>query len=235
MQIKIQDLGFQTNIGVIQSFVNLANLRLADIGCGGLVFTEQIAEFAGSVLAIDPDPIQAQKNRNSEHSANIEFVEADAQSFPAEDESIDGVFFAYSLHHVEAATYPQVFSQIFRVLKPGGFLYVIEPIDCPLNQVMKLLHDEEIVRAAAQDYLMSIASQFAETQIVEYHGYRQFESFEHFATNYSSKSFNPHYSEADVRHPDVQAAFHQHGQPDFQFTSPKRVVFMKGKHAAATG
>lgn len=228
MKIKVQDLGFQTNIGVIQSFVDLAGCRLADIGCGNLGFTEQIAELAASVLAIDPDPVQAEKNRNSKHATNIEFVESNAQSLPAGDDSIDGVFFAYSLHHVDSATYPKVFEQILRVLKPGGFLYVIEPIDCPLNQVMKLFHDEEIERAAAQDFLMSISTHFEDTQIAEYHGYTQYDSFEHFATNFSSKSFNSCYSEADVRNSKVEAAFHRHGQPDYRFTSPKRVVLQRG-------
>ena len=223
---EIRDLGIRNNIDVIQSFVSLSDLRVVDIGCGNLGFTSQIAEFSQHVLAIDPDPVQAQHNRDIDHSKNIDFVETHAQSIPAADHSLDGAFFAYSLHHIESSTYPDVFAEVYRVLKHGGFIYVIEPIDCPLNQVMRLFHDEEAERAAAQDWLASIAEKFHSIEAVEYHGYTQYESFDDFATKFSSKSFNSLYSEQDVREPEVEAAFHKHGGSDLRFASPRRVVFL---------
>ena len=182
MPFEIQDLGITTNIEVIQSLVPLAGLHVADVGCGNLGFTKQVAEFARSVLAIDPDPLQAQSNRNAQYPANIEFVETSAVSIPGGDKSLDGIFFAYSLHHVEAASYSKMYSELSRVLKPDGFMYVIEPIDGPLNQVMRLFHDEEVERAAAQAWLESIADDFQSVYAAEYHGYTQYESFDHYTT-----------------------------------------------------
>ena len=82
--------------------------------------------------------------------------------------------------------YPQVFSEVFRVLKPGGFLYVIEPVDCPSNQVMMLYNNEERERALAQEVLQEVAKPAFETcKYVRYHGVTKYESFEHYAEHYS--------------------------------------------------
>jgi SAM-dependent methyltransferase len=41
-------------------------------------------------------------------------------------------------------------AEVHRVLRPGGLLYVSEPVFAgALNEVMRLFHDEEVVRAAA--------------------------------------------------------------------------------------
>ena len=224
----IKDLGFKTNIEVIQSHVALAGKRLVDVGCGAMAFSLQLAEHAGHVLAIDPDAVQAKKNRNAELPPNVEFREAGADQFPASDNSIDGVVFAYSLHHVPSEIYPAVYREIQRVLKPDGFLYVIEPIDCPWNKVMQLFHDEQVVRAAAQRSLVELAVPMFESAVeFTYHGYSQYESFEEYADFFCAKAFNTTYSESDVRSPEVRQAFELHGAPDYRFQSPKRVMYLQ--------
>jgi ubiquinone/menaquinone biosynthesis C-methylase UbiE len=227
--IEAKDLGLKTNIDVLNHFVDLQDLFVVDVGCGAMDFTKDIVSQGARVLAIDPDSAQAELNRAMEPTPGLEFVEADAQQIPAPDKSVDGVFFIYSLHHVPAEIYPTVFAEVFRVLKSDGFLYVIEPTGCPLNDVMMLFHDEEAVRAAAQSALEEIAMPaFESNKVVKYHSIREFDSYEHFATVFSSRTFNPGYSESDVRHPKVQEAFERHGSPDYRFEAPKQVTFLKG-------
>lgn len=223
-----EDLGCITNIEVIKKFVDLRGKRLIDAGCGDMTVAKMLAENGANVLAIDPDSVQAQRNREADPIPGIEFVETGAESIPVEDQSVDGVFFSYSLHHVPARIYPEVFQEVRRVLKPNGFLYVIEPTDCPLNQVMMLFHNEEKERAAAQDALHQLAKPHFETcNEVIYHSIRPFESFEDFAWHFSSRSFNTLYSEADVRASQVEEAFERLGAPDYQFAAPKRVMVLK--------
>ncbi|MFK7818950.1 MAG: class I SAM-dependent methyltransferase [Planctomycetaceae bacterium] len=206
-------------------FVFLEGKRILDIGCGALAFTKQLAQHGATAVGIDPDPIQAAKNRELEPIANVEFVEAAADALPAEDQSFDGVTFAYSLHHVPAEVYTRMFDEIFRVLKPGGFLYVIEPTDCSGNEVMRLFHDEQQVRAEAWQALQKIARpQFETCEEVTYHSVTQYESWDHYANIYSSKSFNSDYTETDVRADKVREAYDQHAGPDNQLIAQKNAM-----------
>ena len=174
------------------------------------------------------DPVQAKIHRSAKLPANVEFMEAGADELPARSGTVDGVFFSYSLHHIPKELYPRVFDEALRVLKPNGFLYVIEPIDRPLNEVMKLFHNEDSSRAAAWQALEQFAiPAFHSAQAVTYHNERQFESFDEFAEHFSSRSFNTIYSQADVHRPEVKEAFERLGKPDYRFESPKRVMFLK--------
>ena len=225
----IKDLGCTSNIAVLNQLVSIVDQFLVDAGCGGLTFAQELLEQGARVLAIDPDPVQAKLNRSLNPIDGIEFVETGAEQIPAESGTVDGVVFAYSLHHIPAAIYPQVFAEVLRVLKPSGFLYVIEPSDCPLNDVTNLFHDEDEARAAAWQALEELAiPAFISCDIVKYHDFRQYESFDHFANQYGSKSFNTNYTEADVRHPEVREAFERLGGSDYRFVSPKQVMFLQG-------
>jgi ubiquinone/menaquinone biosynthesis C-methylase UbiE len=221
----MRDLGLRINIDVVNDNVALADKTVVDVGCGSMVFSKQLAEQGARVIAIDPDSVQAEMNRGQEIDG-IEFFETGADQLPVQDSSVDGVFFAYSLHHVPAGIHEAVFKEIGRVIKPSGFLYVIEPTDCPLNDVMMLFHDEQQVRAAAQAALTQLgASQFDSVEEFTYHSIREFESFEDFANQFSSKTFNTAYSAEDVWRDEVRERFENLGAPDYRFNAPKRVWF----------
>lgn len=225
----MQDLGCLSNAEVLDRYVELSDKRVADLGCGDLTFSKILVEAGAEVFAVDPDSVQASLNRQNP-VPGITFFETGADQLPFEDGLLDGVFFSYSLHHIPAELYEQVFAEVFRVLRPGGFLYIIEPIDCPANQIMILFHDEEQERAAAQTAIDQLArDRFENCHDLTYHGHVQFESFEEYAVRYASRSFNSIYSEADVRAPRVQEAFERLGQPDYRFETPKRVFVGLGK------
>lgn len=225
----VKDLGFVTNAEVVERFVSLPGKYVIDVGCGSMTWTRQLSELGATVLAIDPDPIQADLNRAISPLPAIEFVETGADKLPAESGTVDGLFFSYSLHHIPAALYPGVFEEALRVLKPDGFLYAIEPSDCPINQVMKLFHNEDREREIAWQALETLAkSSFEFAEVVAYHSYSQYESFDDFATQFAGRSFNSLYTESDVRSESVQAAFERIGSPDYRFKSSKQVMYLRG-------
>lgn len=222
------DLGWTTSIDVIAERIELAGQSVIDVGCGDMTFSRALAARGAAVLAVDPDPAQAALNRAAEPTPGLSFIEAGAEALPVPDASLDGVFFSFSLHHVPADLYPAAFAEVRRVLKPGGVLCVIEPADCPLNEVMKHFHDEDAERAAAQQALLDLAVPMFETHTVQiYRSWVEFESFEAFAARYGRRSFNPDYDEADVRHPATQAAFERLGAPDYRFESPKHMMLLE--------
>ncbi len=223
------DLGCTTNAKVIQHFVSLGGKFVIDAGCGDMAFTRQLTNLGARVWAIDPDPVQAELNRAAEPILNIDFIEAGAERLSVPARSVDGIFFAYSLHHIPASLYPEVFGEVQRILKPDGFMIVIEPTDCPLNDVMNLFHNEDKERAAAQKALRELAvPAFQSAEEVTYHSFSQYDSFDQFADEFSNKSFNKLYSDEDVRQPAVREAFERIGAPDYRFKSQKRTICLKG-------
>jgi len=156
-------------------------------------------------------------------------VETGAESIPAKDGSIDGVFFSYSLHHVPAKLFAAIYAEVLRVLRPDGFLYVLEPIDCPLNQVMRLFHDEDALREAAWRSLHEmVVPKFSQMSQFTYYDERSFDSWDDFADQYSNRSFNSLYAEADVRRDEVREAFLRLGGPEHRFLTPKNVMLLQG-------
>jgi ubiquinone/menaquinone biosynthesis C-methylase UbiE len=223
------DLGETTTLDAMESFRPVRGLRLLDIGCGDLGFTRQLSENAKSVIGVDPDPVQSEKNRamlaKADAPPNLTFVESSADELPVESDSVDGVCFSFSLHHIPSSAYKRVFDEVRRVLVPGGFLCVIEPMDSPLNQIMRLFHDEDHERQMAQQALREMAEPlFGNRQTRTFHNFIAYESFEQFAVRFASRSFNSLYSEADVRNSSVQAAFERHA-PDYRFFSPKCLAY----------
>jgi SAM-dependent methyltransferase len=75
-------------------------------------------------------------------------------------------------------------AEVHRVLRPGGLLYVSEPVFAgPLNEVMRVFHDEEVVRATALAAVRKAVASGEWEQVVEQHFempvyYRDFAEFE---------------------------------------------------------
>lgn len=232
MTIKIDQLGQQLNIDVLSRMVDLKDKTVVDAGCGNLTFTNILADQGAQVIAVDPDPIQATQLKNQSLRTEIRFVETGAEQLPCADQSVDGIFFSYSLHHIHHTLHDAVLDESLRVLKPSGFIYAIEPIDCPLNQVMKLFHNEDVERECAWSSLNRYVSHFQKVTAVEYFGEAHYDSWQHFADHFGHRSYNPDYTYEDVDCEAVRLAFMRHATPTetgFRFASPKRVVCMQQK------
>ncbi len=75
-----------------------------------------------------------------------------ADEIPLPDASCDVVLMLKSLHHVPIARMDRAFAEMRRVLVPGGYAYVSEPVYAgPFNEIVRLFHDEGAVRAAAYE------------------------------------------------------------------------------------
>ncbi len=214
----------------LDKLLNVEGLRVIDAGCGGMPFSRALAKRGAKVLAIDPDPIQAKLNKEADALPNIEFEEAGADALPADDSSIDGILFSYSLHHVPAELYPDVFKEAVRVLKPNGFFCAMEPVaEGELNEVMSLFHDEKVVRASAQHALDTLGdTYFKNIEISEYFNVVDFSGWDEFANHYVKSSYNTNYSEADVNNDTVKSLFEQYGKPlGYSFESPMKITCLK--------
>lgn len=230
-----RDLGIARDIDVIDQVLDVKNKFLVDAGCGDLGLSRALAKRGAKVLGIDPDPIQAEKNLQADVIPNVGFAHTGAQSIPVENSSVDGVLFPYSLHHVPADMYQSVFCELSRILKPDGFIYVMEPVASgKLNEVMRIFHDEKEVRETAQLALDQIAIPlFENVSVFTYCVPVQYESWDDFKARYMSASYNTaNYTPEQVGAEAVKARFLSLGEAsEFLFESPMKVTFLRGLKA----
>jgi len=139
-------------LDVLADLLPLAGQRIVELGCGAAQLSRALlARHADScVTALEVDERQHAKNLAAPQ-AGLEFVAAGVQAIPLPDASFDLALMLKSLHHFPLPQLPQALAEVARVLRPGGHLYVSEPVyGGAFNEVIRVFNDEGVVRAAAQ-------------------------------------------------------------------------------------
>ena len=137
---------------IYNELLDLDGKRILELGCGRAEITRAIAMGGEdrSMAALEVDEIQHALHQKIEDLPNVEFRMAGAESIPYPDNSFDVAFMFKSLHHVPLDLMDKAFTEIHRVLKPGGFAYISEPVFAgEFNDILKMFHNEEQVRLAA--------------------------------------------------------------------------------------
>lgn len=133
----------------------LAAARIVEAGCGAARLAREllVRHPRAEVWGLEVDARQHAKNL-ADPAPRLHFELAGAQAIAHADASFDGALMLKSLHHVPREQMDRALAELTRVLRPGGWLYVSEPVFAgELNELMRLFNDEEAVRAAAQQAL----------------------------------------------------------------------------------
>lgn len=222
----MEDFGEATDLDVIDRLVSVRGLSLVDVGCGDGALARALAERGGRVLGVEPDPVQAERNRQAPRTAGVTFAEAPAQAIPAAAAAIDGVFFSRSLHHVPSGEMDKALLEAVRVLRPtSGFLYVLEPLmEGSYARLIQPFHDEtEVRRAAARALARTARLRFRQGLEVGYVTVATFPDFAAFVDAMASHTYNPYTREA-IETPEVKATFQaSRANGDYRFEQPMRV------------
>ncbi len=226
-----EDLGRADEIDVIDRLVSLAGLKVVDVGCAGGRVTRQLVERGAEALGVEPDAIQAAKNRAAEAVPGLTFMEAPGQALPVDDGSVDGVFFSFSLHHVPREHMDAALAEAARVVKPEtGFLYVLEPMVVgTMEDVYRPFHDERGVRTLAYEALARAAApRFDEARELRYHEPVRYDNFATFVDGLTGTTYAD-FPRDKVDTPEVQAVF-EAGKTDdgYVFTQHSRVNLYRG-------
>ncbi len=139
-------------LDLLAELVPLASCRIIELGCGAAKLARALlVRFPDSQLTgVEIDAKQHAKNLAARQDRLL-FMSGVAQDIPCDDAAFDLALMLKSLHHVPVTAMAQALAEVARVLRPGGHLYISEPVfDGPLNHITQLYNNEQVVRAAAQ-------------------------------------------------------------------------------------
>lgn len=219
---------------VLNQRVPLNAQAIIELGCGAARLARGLLQHwpLCRVTGLEVDAVQHAKNLAAPQ-AGLSFVAAGAQAVPFPDASFDLALMLKSLHHVPMSLMDQALSEVARVVRPGGFLYVSEPIyGGALNGLVRLYNDEGVVRPAAQAALDRAPARGGHWEAVAEQRFAQsahFASFDDFAQRMMYPSFADHQvTEALLDR--VRVAFEPHcGADGAHFVRPMHVRLLRRK------
>lgn len=105
------------------------NQRVLEIGCGtGNVVLQAKRAYPGAeFVGCDPDPrALTRARRKAQGLSGIRFDQGYAQQLPYRDGEFDRVLSSMMLHHLPDDVKADAAAEVFRVLRPGGRLHVVD-------------------------------------------------------------------------------------------------------------
>ena len=116
--------------------------HILDVGTGtaNLAIVIKKRSPNAEILGIDPDEkiLKIAKSKIKKEKLDIKFVKAFAQKLPFKKQSFDYVVSSFAIHHIPSHLKNQAFSEMYRVIKPGGTILIID-IGVPKNLPAKIV------------------------------------------------------------------------------------------------
>lgn len=223
---------------LMRQWLPLQDASVLDLGCGPAPLSKRLLKEAGvaEVVGMDTDTAALARIREAGLPEGMTLVEGGAQALPFPDARFDSVIMMKSLHHVPVESMDTALSEIARVLRDDGILYVSEPVFAgEFNEVVRMFHDEGFVRAQAIEAMQRAVAGGRYVQAAEQFytapGYfRDFADFQHRIINATHNSFS--ISDADMAR--IREKFERHLKADgAHFERPMRVNVLKKAAVAA--
>jgi ubiquinone/menaquinone biosynthesis C-methylase UbiE len=121
--------------GVHRTLIDQAGLaagqQVLEIGCGtgNLSIRAKRAHPGVALVGSDPDPLAlARAQRKARDLNGIRFERGYAQRLPHPDATFDRVLSALMLHHLDHDAKVATAAEVFRVLRPGGSLHLVDVV-----------------------------------------------------------------------------------------------------------
>ncbi|MEM8949013.1 MAG: class I SAM-dependent methyltransferase [Pseudomonadota bacterium] len=142
----------------LTSLIDLKGLSIVDVGAGDGKFARAFARRGGKVTGIEIDEKKVEIARQAAHP-EVRILLGRGEDLPLDDHAADLVCFMFSFHHVPLTLQEQALGEVFRVLKPGGRLHVLDPRPGgAVSQVLAPLDDETEVRTKSQTRLDGLSN-----------------------------------------------------------------------------
>jgi SAM-dependent methyltransferase len=142
-----------TDLGVLERLLAPAGRDVLDVGCGSGHLVRALASLGARPVGLEISAEQlapAIAADDDDGSGGIGYLVGRAEALPLRDDSLDVVVFMRSLHHVPVPKQFTALTEARRVLRPGGQVYIVEPLaEGSYFELMSLVEDEREVRAGA--------------------------------------------------------------------------------------
>lgn len=122
--------------------------RLLDLGCGTGSFLRAIEDLIEEAQGVDLSAgMIAQARKRSSQTGKLHFTKIDGPQLPFPDGAFDAVTSILSFRYLD---WDPIISEVLRVLKPGGGLYIIDMVAAPVA----LRHWPRLLLDKARQYFM---------------------------------------------------------------------------------
>jgi len=230
---------YTEELAVIDELLDLDGKEILELGCGDGQITRDIAAGGSDrrVLALEVDEVQHALNLAAEKPDNVRFALGGAEDIPVEARSFDVVFLFKSLHHVPTESMDRALAEIARVLRPGGFACISEPLyRGGFNEILRLFHDEKHVRRAAFEAIERALGE-GELELVSQTFFRaplHYASWEEFEQLVVGASHSQHELSSEML-AQVRSAFARHADDTgAHFKEPFRIDLLRRRTAPAS-
>lgn len=235
MHIDPDDLPtLRDELDLLADLVPLAEQRIIELGCGNARLARALVQrCAGAqVVGLEVDEVQHAQNVANPQQRLV-FMSGSAEAVPFPDASFDGALMLKSLHHVPLDAMDAAVAEVARVVRPGGWFYVSEPIfGGALNEIVRLYNDENTVRRAAQAALDRALADGTHWEVMAERRFAQpthFQDWAEFEQRMLYPSFADHFITPALA-ARVRAAFLPHLTADgAHFVRPMHVRLLRRK------
>lgn len=222
----------KTNAQALLDALDLKDRDVLDVGCGVGHLTRLMAENGARVVGLECNSAQLAKAQSRPPVAGETYRDGVAENLPFADASLDLVVMSNSLHHVPLEHQAKALAEAARVLKPGGLLYISEPVaEGPHFDLIQPVHDETIVRAEAHRVIHQEAEAVGLEPLFErtHLHVARYPSYEAFRERITT--INPDTAPAfAAKDASMRAAFARLGRPEdgeIAFDQPTRVDLLR--------
>ncbi|NDJ16376.1 class I SAM-dependent methyltransferase [Myxacorys almedinensis] len=101
-----------------------AETEVLDLCCGSGQTTAFLVQRSRHVTGLDASPLSIKRAQKNVPQAA--YVEAFAEEIPLADNRFDLVHTSAAMHEMETPQLRQIFQEVYRVLKPGGFFAMVD-------------------------------------------------------------------------------------------------------------
>jgi ubiquinone/menaquinone biosynthesis C-methylase UbiE len=148
-----------SDLAMLERLVPPADKDVVDVGCGGGALVRALTDLGARVTGVEISESQLATAIEQDDGAGARYLVGRAERLPLDDATADVVVFMRSFHHVPREDLDAALVEARRVIRPGGAVYVAEPLaEGNFFELTRLVDDETEVRAAAQAALARASS-----------------------------------------------------------------------------
>lgn len=138
----------ENELDIISKITVIKNKTIIDVGCGTGGLVRKLTAEGAKVIGIDsPDMLIKAKNNQKQ----VFFTAGLGENLPFKNNIADIIIFFASFHHVPGAMMNQTLQETYRVLKPGGIGFFLEPVgrEGSYFEILRLVEDERDIQQLA--------------------------------------------------------------------------------------